>query len=1786
MASGAFTGLAAGSYSVTVLDDNNCADIVAIVITEPTPVVGAILSQTDPLCFGGTDGMFEVEGSGGTPSFQYDLGSGPQVSGGFSGQSPGTHSIDIIDANGCIGSISVILSEPTEILGSIDGQTDASCSGIADATADVSASGGIPPYTYDIGTGPQASGTFIDLLAGTYSVTIEDNHGCTSDLPLEIYEPVSLTAAIVTQTAVSCFGGTDGTVEISAQDGTGPYTFDIGSGPQTTGTFNGLNAGNHAVTVADANGCSVIVDVVISEPSELTSSIISQTDLTCFGSNDGAFDVAAANATPTYTYDIGTGPQATGAFTGLLPSTYTVNILDANSCATSIDVTISEPAPLVIDAGVDQVICDEETATLNATGADSYSWTPIADLTDPNIGSPDFNGSQTTTLTVTGIDSNGCVATDNVTITVNILPSVSAGADEVICIGSSIQISASGADSYIWDSAANLDDETLQNPTFSGTSTETLTVTGTDGNGCVNTDDVTITVNLLPSVDAGPDVVICAGTSVQLNATGGSSYSWSPTNSMNNYAIPDPTFSGLATTTYTVTSVDANGCTASDEITITVNTALPVNAGVDSTICDGATIQLIASGASTYTWWPTTDLDNANVANPVFSGSSSITYTVTGTDVNGCTNTDDISIIVNPLPIVDAGTDQVICFGETAMLTATGGTSYVWSPAVDLDNANIASPTFSGTATTLLTVSGTDANGCVNTDDVHVSVNALPMVDAGTDAVICLGATTQLQASGGVSYAWTPSTDLDNSSISNPIFSGTSTTTLTVTATDANGCSDSDDVNITVNGLPVADAGADVTICDEESVQLLASGGAGYSWLPATDLNDAAIANPTFSGSATTTYTVTVTNGNGCQSTDDVTVTVNPLPVIDAGSDEAICIGDQLQLNASGGLTYAWSPASDLDNSSISDPLFDGLSTTTLTVVGTDGNGCSSSDDVIITVNPLPIVSAGTDQTICAGQTANLSASGATSYVWSPAADLDDEISSTPVFSGLTTTDFTVTGTDSNGCVNTADVTVTVNQLPAVDAGVDQAMCEGESVQLNVVGNGTVIWFPGGSLSSPTISDPIATPSATQEYVVHLTDAQGCLNTDTVIVTVMINPTAVIVANQEACETEIIDFESASIGNIVTQTWVLGDGNTESSTAFTHNYPTAGSYQVVLAVTTDEGCSDASTQTIDIHPNPTASFTVDNACLIEDVNFTDQSSVPTGSIASWDWDFGDSSTSSDQNPSHNYVDQGTFSVVLLVETDHGCADSITNPVTVYPMPMADFTFTNACADAIATITDISTIPSGSISAWQWVVNQTDTINGQFPYLGIMPVGIYSVELTVTSDNGCSNSITQDLEIYPLPVADFSANVVCQGLETEFTDLSAGAASYPITDWNWMIDGVQPDSVQNPVYSYPTYGNNLAVLEVTNSAGCVSQISQNDILVHPAPNADFSFTSLFCENDSVFFTDQSSVPIFTNDELISWDWTFDSIGSASGQTSNYTFSQFGDHQVILTIETNNGCIGTDTQTVAINPLPVAIINANIFEGCQILPVQFTSLSTIEPGYYIAGWEWNFGDGSDPVFDQHPGHDFMGAEPGDTSSVLYDISLTVTSSDGCVSSITMPEYITVHANPTALYEANFYVTDLNDPIFNFTDLSSENVVDWDWDFGDGNYSYDQNPQHTYADTGTYPIMLTVTTINGCSAFIRDDVRVNPVFTFYIPNSFTPNGDGVNDFFFGQGMGYKEYNMMVYNRWGEEIFESHDDEYHWDGSFKGQQVEQSVYVYKFIIYDWQNHQHIFTDGVTLHR
>jgi len=755
----------------------------------------------------------------------------------------------------------------------------------------------------------------------------------------------------------------------------------------------------------------------------------------------------------------------------------TLVVTTVTGCShTIIKPVLVKPVPALSVSG-DTAICIGSSAQLSSTGSGTFSWSPTSTLNDSTINNPVATPSVSTMYTVSLLGPNGCISTDSVTLIV-VDPVVDAGADVTMCEGEPTQLIATSPNAiaaWSWSPSIGLSDPNVANPIASPTSTTTYTITLTDTLGCITSDDVTITFNPAPQVTITPDTAMCDGASVQLNVQGpaGSQYYWDVNGAgLNCYFCPNPVATPTSTTTYAVTVEDISGCTKDTNVTVTVIPLPLVDAGVDVAVCNGASTTLAATGAANYTWQP----GGMTTASITITPTSTTTYTVTGTDNFGCQNTDDVVVTVTTLPVVDAGPDQSICDGAGATLTAAGAATYTWDPGT-ITGATI---TVTPTSTTTYTVAGVDANGCENTDDVTVMVNALPVVDAGVDQTICENSPTALTATGAVNYTWEPGT-LSGSSI---IITPTSTTTYTVTGIDANGCANTDSVSITVNPLPTVTASAtDTELCEGESTTLTAIGANNYVWNPG-----GVGASITVSPMATVGYIVTGTDNNGCQDTTTIVITVHPLPTVDAGVDQDICFGESATLTASGASTYIWQPTGQTTSSIATTP----TSTETHTVTGTDANGCSNTDEVTVTVLPIPVVDAGQDVEICQGDQITLTATGADTYVWNTGAT-----SPNIIVSPLITATYTVTGTDSWGCEGTDDVTVTVSAPPTVTA-VPSDICKGETALLTATGALTYTWQPGNLIGDSVLVSPLATIT----FTVTGTDANGCENSSTVVVTV------------------------------------------------------------------------------------------------------------------------------------------------------------------------------------------------------------------------------------------------------------------------------------------------------------------------------------------------------------------------------------------------------------------------------------------------------------------------------------------------------------------------------------------------------------------------------------------------------------------------------------------------------------------------------------------------------------
>ncbi|TNF32406.1 MAG: PKD domain-containing protein [Bacteroidetes bacterium] len=794
--------------------------------------------------------------------------------------------------------------------------------------------------------------------------------------------------------------------------------------------------------------------------------------------------------------------------------------------------------------------------------------------------------------------------------------------------------------------------------------------------------------------------------------------------------------------------------------------------------------------------------------------------------------------------------------------------------------------------------------------------------------------------------------------------------------------------------------------------------------------------------------------------------------------------------------------------------------------------------------------------------------------------------------------DVTLMAVSDSGCPSFLTQEVYSFPLPLADFSPTD-VCHGNVSSFNdlsAVSAGAVeAWnwdFGDGGTSS--LQNPVYTYGDTGVFNVTLivTTDSVCRDTITQAVTVHPSPVAGFVNDTVCAQLEMTFTDTSSVpsGNISSWSWYFGNGNVSSDQDPINIYSLGGQYTVSLAVTSDLGCVDTMAKPVIVYPKPFANFNALAACQNDTNVFNDLSLVATGStVTGWNWDFGDNlGTSTQQSPTYVYSASGVYTVTLVAETDFGCLDTTTNTTEVYVLPVSDFTFNDVCLYDAAIYLNTSNIPSGSIVGYQWDFGDGDTSTNEQPAgQQYLQPGFYDVSLITESNHGCLDTLVQTVEIFPIPTAMFAYDTVCFPDMTTFTDLSTVGGNYNVVDWTWKFgDGSNPVSDQDPMHAYPSWGSYFVQLNVVSDAGCEADTTLGPVIVRPKPLAEFSDDIANCLNDTTVFEDQSSVANGPSDYLAAWNWNFDDGSSSSSTDTTHVYSAHGFYDVELAVTTNHGCVDTVVLPVEIYPLPEVNFTVDTNFGCQPFQAWFTDLTTIPAPYALSAWEWNFGDGSGTVTSQYPEHTYFDDELGPFETGVYSVSLQVTSANGCVSDTIFEDYMVEYPKPNALFSVDPLRTDIIFPKFHITDLSSPNVTNWLYSWGDGTLATVPNPVHEYSDTGYYDILQIVTTEFGCMDTAQVTVRVDPEFRFYIPSAFTPDANGVNEEFYGSGIGIVEYQMQIYDRWGELIFQSNDYDHHWDGSYMGRQVQKGVYVYVFNIKDIKGNPHVYRGHVTLFR
>ena len=645
-----------------------------------------------------------------------------------------------------------------------------------------------------------------------------------------------------------------------------------------------------------------------------------------------------------------------------------------------------------------------------------------------------------------------------------------------------------------WDKVGNWNGSLWNNYTGSSTSSGSPLYYGSANNVSLSSSTpIALTKNAPVLTASASPSSICSGSSTTLSASGASTYSW--TDGTNNYTGNSINVSPTSNTTYTVTGTIGT-CSATATVSVTVNPSpsLTVNA-TPSSICQGNNATLSASGASTYSW--TDGTNNYTGNNVTVTPTLNTTYTVTGT-IGTCSATATVSVTVNAAPSLTVNaTDNQLCTGESATLTANGANTYNWSHSLGSGSSKTVSPT----STTTYTVTGTTAEGCSNTASISITVNPVPNVSANASPnTICIGGSSTLSASGANTYLWS-----NGSSGASITVSPNSTTTYTVIGASTAGCTNtatitvyvSTTINITANANPSS-------ICEGAYSILSASGADTYNWSNSMNLSTITV-TPT----NTTSYTVTGYSG-GCTGTATVSVTVNPLPTMIASANpSSICYNEVTTLTASGANNYSWSHSLGTGSNVTVTP----TTNTTYTVTGTNIYNCSNTASVSVVVNPIPTVNiTASSTTICQGDQTILTATGADSYSWYHGLGTNNIITVSP----SSTTTYTVVGTNTAGCSATASIAITVN--PNADATINpiDPLCDNQE-QITLTAHTSGGLWSGTGITNQVLGTFSPAIAGTGTHAITYMISGMCGDTATTEISIYDSPDATAYATDETC---------------------------------------------------------------------------------------------------------------------------------------------------------------------------------------------------------------------------------------------------------------------------------------------------------------------------------------------------------------------------------------------------------------------------------------------------------------------------------------------------------------------------------------------------------------------------------------------------------------------------------------------------------------------------------------------
>jgi gliding motility-associated-like protein len=1132
-----------------------------------------------------------------------------------------------------------------------------------------------------------------------------------------------------------------------------------------------------------------------------------------------------------------------------------------------------------------------------------------------------------------------------------------------------------------------------------------------------------------------------------------------------------------------------------------------------------------------------------------------------------------IQCLCSPIPIVSSL--PVVCNGQTTTLTAPpGAATYTWSGPSVVSGTN--------TQTAVVNVGGTYVVNmttfysfpqvpCAYSQTITLPGAPSAATSSFVSSPVCLGApNTFTNTSSGVGifqYIWDfgdGSPTFTTSTATNPVHTYTAANNYSVSLIADNGCPSPFILPLVIKPQPTADftltnscMGAATNFTNSSTAPVPATF-TSHTWNFGDGNTSTTIGNASHTFTTPNTYSVSllVVNDQQCRDSVTKTITIYPNPTISIAADN-VCLNTITSFSNSSSVaapdniaSWAW----DFDNNGVTDNTSQSPTNTytnsgnfTVELKATTNNGCRDSSTINITVNALP----------------------------------------------------TASFTPSNACVN-ANVTLNnSSNVPLPDNITDYSW----------------IFGSGSNPATSAIQNPPLlsyNTSGVKTITLNITANTSCTASITQTIQVFAQPVANFSATA-VCQSTATAFTDLSTptGSITNWAWDFTNNNSTDNitNAPTTIYASSGTFTTSLIVTDNNSCKDTMLLPINVWGHAIPDFSPNNVCYGTATTFTNLTNVTTnanlGGAPTYLWDFNDgSATSNAISPNHTYNlganANAVYNVTLTATTTNNCIDQIVKAVNVYAVPTASFTADSVCLGSTTQLLDASNGNGNALSNYVWDFQNNGTIDATgisnpnfiFPSFGINNVS-YTVSTTPVAGLTCSNATTSySVWVNPIPVPDFTFVNKCINAQPNTFDASGStiaAGTNTAYVWSYGDAGVGTGITSSHVFGIATTFN--TTLTVTSNKGCQASIVKQ-VEAYKKPIFTVA-NSTACDKKAMTFTATPSPGSGTVSNA-NWNWDFNNFINtveANGQNVGFTFPSAGQQTVSVIGTTNNNCKDTATVFVYVDYLPSPQFTVNIPSGCPTHCVVFTDVTApVTTPAINTNWKWVFGDGQTMQSSSNGSQSHCYQNSSSNQLANFDVKLIVTTDKGCTDSLNKPSFITVYPKPIAQYIVNPNPESILTPVVYFEN-QSQDYIKWNWNFGD-NSSKDSvtlNPYHTYNsdNAGSYYSTLIVTNQYGCKDTANVMVKIEPEFTFYIPNAFTPgNTDGINDMFTGYGIGIETFELLIFDRWGEKIFSTTDINKGWDGSVKGSlvDVKMDVYVWKVRIKDVLGKFHDYAGHVTV--